>query len=138
MMPKPFNCTVCGAPVIAEPGAQVMPCPYCDSALTIPPRLRRKAKPQSAPAAPRPRDPFSAAASVRLDDATRERSQREAEMLSNGLRRVQPIALQAARLYNIGILARHYLPGCLIALAIACLLGCVAVTVIVFYLGMNF
>jgi hypothetical protein len=103
--------------------------------LTIPPRLRRKAKPQSATAASRPLDPFSAAASVRLDDTTRERSQRESEMLTNGLRQVQPIALKAARLYNIGILARHYLPGCITVLVIACVLGCVAVAVFGFYLG---
>jgi DNA-directed RNA polymerase subunit RPC12/RpoP len=136
-MPKPFNCTACGAPVIAEPGTDIMSCPYCNSALTIPPHHRRKAKLESAPAAQtsRPRDPFSAAASLRLDDATRERSQRESEMLANGLRRVQPVALKAARLYNIGILARHYLPGCITVLAIACLLGCATIAVAGFYLA---
>jgi len=140
-MPQPFNCTACGAPVIADPGTDIMSCPYCNSALTIPPHHQRKAKPEDAPAAhtPRPRDPLSAAASVRLDDATRERSQRETEMLTNGLRHAQPFALKAARLYNIGILARHYLPGCITFLVIACIAGCLAVAVIGFYLGrLNF
>ena len=82
-MPKTFECLACGAPVTAEPGEEVMPCPYCGAALTIPPRLRRKRSPQTTSAPPRPRNPFSAAASVRLDEKTLERRQRESEMLTN-------------------------------------------------------
>jgi predicted RNA-binding Zn-ribbon protein involved in translation (DUF1610 family) len=127
-MPKPFPCLACGADVTAEPGAEVMPCPYCGTALTIPPRLRRKARPEPFEARPEsgPRDPFSAAASVRLDDETRERSRRESEMLTDGLRRAQPLATKAVQVYNSWVLASRFVPGCLAALVVACLLGCLA------------
>ena len=134
-MPKTFECIACGAPVTAKPGEEVMPCPYCGAALTIPPRLRSKRSPQTTPEPSRPRDPFSAAASVRLDEKTLERRQRESEMLTNGLRRAQPIAQKAAWAYNYWILARHYLPGCLMILIIACLLTCALIVAISIYLG---
>lgn len=127
-MPKPFPCIACGADVTAEPGAEVMPCPYCGTTLTIPPRLRQEARSEPLEARPAsgPRDPFSAAASVRLDNETRERGQRESEMLAEGLRRAQPIATKAVGVYNSWVLARRFLPGCLAALVVACLLGCLA------------
>jgi uncharacterized Zn finger protein (UPF0148 family) len=134
-MPKTFECPACGAPVTAKPGEEVMPCPYCGAALTIPPRLRRKRNPQITPEPPRPRDPFSAAASVRLDEKTLERRQRETEMLANGLRRAQPIAHKAVWAYNSWILARRYLPGCLAIAILACLLTCALIAAIGIYLG---
>jgi predicted RNA-binding Zn-ribbon protein involved in translation (DUF1610 family) len=132
-MPKPFPCIACGADVTAEPGAEVMPCPYCGTALTIPARLRRKASPELFEA--RPRDPFSAAASVRLDEATRERSQRESEMLTDGLRRAQPLATKAVQAYNSWVVARQFVPGCLAALVVTCLLGCLGTIAILVILS---
>lgn len=138
-MTKSFNCAACGAPVIAEPGAEVMACPYCGSALTIPPRLRRKAVPQ--PVAPQasPRDPFSAAASARLDEKTLERTQRETDMLADGLRKAQPVAQAAMQAYRYWVLARYSLPGCLAFAVIACLISCAALVAAAFFLGrLNF
>jgi hypothetical protein len=145
-MLESFKCTACGAPVIAEPGAEAMACPYCNSMLSIPPEFRRGAQKldETPPSPSRPLTPLEAAARVRLDDATRERSLREAEMLANGLRRaqpiasaalrhVQPIASAATRLYNQWVLARRYLPGCISALVILCLLGCAAIVALVVY-----
>lgn len=124
-MPKPFPCLACGADVAAEPGAEVMPCPYCGTALTIPLHLRRA--PTAKPVIPqKPRDPFEAAAQVRLDETARERSARESELLSETLRRAQPIAAQAAKVYNFWVLAKYYLPGILVGLAVLCLLSCAA------------
>ena len=133
-MPKPFPCTACGAPVTAEPGLEIMACPYCATTLTIPPRLRRKkiVNVDSAPAA-KPRDPFSAAASVKLDDKAKERSQRETEMLTSAMRRAQPIATQAAKIYNFWVLAKYFLPGILVALAVMCLLSCAVMTGLAIY-----
>jgi len=136
-MPKPFPCIACGADVTAEPGAEVMPCPYCGTALTIPARLRHKASPESFEAKPEsgPRDPFSAAASVRLDEATRERSRRESEMLTDGLRRAQPLATKAVQAYNSWVVASRFLPGCLVALVVTCLLGCLGTIAILVILS---
>lgn len=131
-----FNCMACGAPVNAQPGEDVMPCPYCDTTLTIPLHLRR-ARPVETDntRAGRPRDPFSAAASVRLDDKTRERSALETEMLAGALRTAQPFARGAARFYNYFVLAKYFLPGVLAALVVACLAGCGIMGGIVFFLS---
>ncbi len=135
-MLESFKCAACGAPVIADPGAEAMACPYCSSNLPIPPEFRRGAqKLDEPPPPPRPLTPLEAAASVRLDDATRERSLREAEMLASGLRRAQPLASGATRLYNSFVLARQHLPGCIIALVILCLLGCAAIAGLGVYWG---
>lgn len=124
-MPKSFPCLACGASVTAEPGAEVMPCPYCDTTLSIPVHLRRA--PTVEPVVPqKPRDPFEAAAQVRLDEKARERSAKESELLSETLRRAQPIATQAAKFYNFWVLAKYSLPGILVGLVVLCLLSCAA------------
>jgi uncharacterized Zn finger protein (UPF0148 family) len=131
-MPTSFPCIACGAPVVAEPGAEVMPCPYCDTTLSIPLHLRRA--PAAGPDIPqKPRDPFEAAAQVRLDEKARERSAKESELLSETLRRAQPIAAQAAKVYNFWVLAKYYLPGILIGLVVLCLLSCAAIAGITIY-----
>ena len=138
MSDSSFPCPACGAPVIPEAGQEVMACPYCDTTLTIPPKLRRK-KSESAvrteTAAPKSKDPFSAAASVRLDEKSTERSKRESELLTGALRSAQPIARGAARLYNCWVLAKYFLPGILIFLAITCSLACIASIVLGLFLG---
>ncbi|PKN94982.1 MAG: hypothetical protein CVU44_04010 [Chloroflexi bacterium HGW-Chloroflexi-6] len=134
-MPTPFSCSTCGAPVTAEPGMEIMPCPYCGVALTIPPRLRRKKATVMEPTRPeKPKDPFSAAASVRLDKKTTG-SQNETEMLTGALRQAQPIARGAAKLYNFWVLAKYFLPGILIALTVICLVICIVSLALGIYLG---
>lgn len=136
-MSDSFLCTACGAPVIPDAGQEVMPCPYCDTTLTIPPKLRRKkaVTARTEAAVSKPRDPFSAAASVRLDEKSAERSKRETELLTGALRGAQPIARGAARLYNFWVLAKYFLPGILAFLAITCTLACIASIVLGLFLG---
>jgi hypothetical protein len=116
---------------------EIMSCPYCSVALTIPPRLRRKKATEIKPdqSAAKPKDPFSAAASVRLDKKTAERNQNETEMLAGALRQAQPIARGAAKLYNFWVLAKYFLPGILIALTVICLVACIVSLGLGIYLG---
>ncbi len=137
MSDSSFPCPACGAPVTPEAGQEVMACPYCDTTLTIPNGLRRKKtiRVREGPAVLKPKDPFSAAASVRLDENSTERSKRESELLTGALRSAQPIARGAARLYNFWVLAKYFLPGILIFLAITCSLACIASIVLGLFLG---
>jgi len=136
-MSDSFPCPACGAPVAPEAGQEVMACPYCDTTLTIPAGLRRKkaTRVRKEPVASKPKDPFSAAASVRLDEKAVERGKRESELLTGALRSAQPVARGAARLYNFWVLAKYFLPGILIFLAITCSLACIASIVLGLFLG---
>lgn len=136
-MSDSFPCPACGAPVDPEAGQEAMACPYCDTNLIIPPKLRRKkaAAARTESPTPKPKDPFSAAASVRLDEKVAERSKRESELLTGALRSAQPMARGAARLYNFWVLAKYFLPGILIFLAITCSLACIASIILGLFLG---
>jgi NADH pyrophosphatase NudC (nudix superfamily) len=138
-MPNTFPCPACGAPVEPAPNKTLMPCPFCGTSLTIPADLRWQQFTE--PEAPPPTtsgkpafDPFQAAENARFTGEKAEKNQAETEFVTDALRKAQLLAAGAVSAYALWASLRRFLPGCLIALAILCVLSCGVGATVVFFL----
>jgi len=132
-----FPCPACGAPVEPAPNQKNMPCPFCGTALTIPTHLRweQAITPEPPPPAEKPAfDPFKAAENARFSGEKAEKAQADSQFVTDALRKAQPLAAGAVSVYALWASLRRFLPGCLIALAILCVLSCGVGAAIVFFL----
>lgn len=132
-MPNTFPCTACGAPVDPDANRDRIACPFCGTQLTIPPDLiwKKAAHPQPRTKKNKP-DPFKSAS-----QATRENTPVPDTFTENTvkvLRAAEPVARKAYGAYWRWALLRPYLPGCLMFLAVSCLLACATGAGIVYFL----
>ena len=137
-MPTTFPCPACGAPVEPAPNKKLMPCPFCGTSLTIPTHLRWNQaiapEPPPPPAEKPTFDPFKAAENARFTGEKAEKAQADSKFVTDALRKAQPLAAGAVSAYALWASLRRFLPGCLIALAIVCLLSCGVGTAVLFFL----
>ncbi|RPH57216.1 MAG: hypothetical protein EHM81_11905 [Chloroflexi bacterium] len=142
-MPKEtFPCPACGAPVEPAPNKNSMPCPFCGTALTIPVNLRwqQAVTPEPPPPAGKPAfDPFRAAENARFTGEKAEypgghaKARVDSQFVTDALRKAQPLAAGAVSAYALWAGLKRFLPGCLMALAVLCVLSCgIGATVIYF------
>lgn len=115
-MTDSFSCPACGAPNEPAAGAAQMACTYCGANLTIPPALRRAARPtvESTPAKVAP----AATADVEASDL---------------LRKAQPVAIGALNAYAAWTWVRNLLPACLVIVLVG-LCACGLLTVLPIWL----
>ena len=136
-MPTTFPCPACGAPIEPAPNKTAMPCPFCGTALAIPVNLRWQQEiipePPSSTAQPA-FDPFKAAENARFTGEKAEKAQADSQFVTDALRKAQPLAAGAVSAYALWAGLKRLLPGCLIALAILCLVTCTATGIVVFLL----
>ena len=85
-----------------------MACEYCGSALAIPKELQQDAVPLGS--------------TFKIPEPTPTVEKEAAEFL----RKAQPVAAKAFNLFALWTWVRRFLPGCLVAIVILCLLACVA------------
>jgi hypothetical protein len=107
-----------------EPNLKRMACPFCATQTTIPDDLRweKTATAPQPPIRPGKLDPFDSAR-----QATRENTPVPDTFTENTvkiLRAAEPVARQAYSTYWRWTALRPLLPGCLIFIAVVCLLAC--------------
>ena len=107
MAKETFPCVACGAPITPYPGAIRTVCEYCGCAANIPEDMRIAAKPAPGKAGP---------AQVKEESDIK---------LTEIVDKVQPVAIKAYNTFWLWTIIRRFLPGCLITLAVLCLLTCV-------------
>jgi predicted RNA-binding Zn-ribbon protein involved in translation (DUF1610 family) len=118
-MANEFDCIACGAPVEPEAGRERMACPYCNTQLTIPLNLRRRAT--------------LVVETPRVELKPKPQQQTE-QQVADFLRKAQPVATRAWNTYAWWTWLQRFIPGCLIALVSLCALGCITSVVVVYLL----
>ncbi|MEJ5224781.1 MAG: hypothetical protein WHV44_10035 [Anaerolineales bacterium] len=125
---RTFPCPACGGPVAPNPGEKRTICSYCGVSATVPknfiPRPRQQAAEAPAAAPPRPTPPPS--------------RKTDPEQVADVLRKAQPIAVGALSTYAWWTTVKRFIPGCLIALIVLCVLSCLAGVALLAALTGNF
>lgn len=118
---RTFPCPACGGPVAPNPGEKRTTCSYCGVSVTVPENFILPPRQQAAEA--------PAAAPHRKTDP---------EQVAEVLRKAQPIAAGALSTYAWWTALKRFIPGCLIALIVLCVLSCLASAALLAALTGNF
>jgi len=161
MAENTFPCPACGGPVSSNPGEKRTTCGFCGVSVTVPadfvPRVNKDdvlpqvrnalASGNKIEAVRLYRQGFGvglkeakdAVDAMQVDYEPRYTSppppsRSDEEQIADVLRKAQPIATGALKTYAWWNIAKRFIPGCLIAMAVLCVLTCVSGAAFIFLL----
>ena len=130
-------CPACGASFQPEPNKSNMACPFCGVAINIPAHLRCNKAIETPPATEAPEfDPFAAAHRA-VTPEMREKSRKDAQMVSDVIRKVEPVASKAYSAYAWWAIIKNLLVPLGILFFACCCLSMVAGGLLVYFLRGN-